>query len=74
MGIAFEEARAAVRLARRADLTDEAIAGRIIELAKAGERNADLWCEAALNAAAGKVSPNPPRAAASTPTRSGSSS
>src|SRR5262249_10270478 len=37
MGVAFETARAAVN--RRADLTDEMIAKKIIELAKAGERN-----------------------------------
>jgi hypothetical protein len=47
MGIAFEMARSAVT--RRAGLTDEIIAGRIIELAKTGERNADVLCEAALN-------------------------
>jgi hypothetical protein len=47
MGIAFEMARSAVT--RRASLTDEIIAGRIIELAKTGERNADVLCEAALN-------------------------
>ena len=46
MGVAFEMARAAV--IRRADLTDEAIARTIIELAKAGERNPDLLCERAL--------------------------
>jgi hypothetical protein len=47
MGVAFEIARSAV--IRRADLTDEAIARTIIELAKAGERNVDVLCEAALN-------------------------
>ena len=50
MGVAFEMARAAV--IRRADLTDEAIARTIIELAKAGERNVDVLCEAVLNAPA----------------------
>jgi hypothetical protein len=34
-------------LAGRTDLTDEAIAGRIIELAKPGERNPNVLCEAA---------------------------
>jgi hypothetical protein len=49
---------AAVRYAGRTDLTDEAIAARIIELAKAGERDPNVLCEAALNA--GPVSvPNP---------------
>ena len=59
VGIAFETARAAVN--RPADLTDEMIAGTIIELAKAGERNVDALCEAALNGPTGAVSaPNPP--------------
>jgi hypothetical protein len=50
VGIAFEMARAAVT--RRADLTEEIIARTIIELAKVGERNVDVLCEAALNAPA----------------------
>jgi hypothetical protein len=50
MGVAFEIAHAAVRNSGRADLTDEAIAARIIELAKAGERDPNVLCEAALNA------------------------
>jgi hypothetical protein len=59
LGIAFETARAAVN--RSADLTDEMIARTIIELAKAGERNVDALCKAALNAPTGAVSvPNPP--------------
>ena len=58
VGVAFEAARAAVN--RPADLTDEMIAKKIIELAKAGERNVDVLCEAALNAPTGAVSaPNP---------------
>jgi hypothetical protein len=51
MGIAFETARAAVN--RRADLSDEMIARTIIELARAGERNVEVLCEAALNVPAG---------------------
>jgi hypothetical protein len=59
VGIAFEAARAAVN--RPLDLTDEMIARTIIELAKAGERNVDALCEAALSAPTGAVSaPNPP--------------
>ncbi len=53
IGIAFEMTRAAIRLAGRTDLTDEAIAQKIIELAETGERNADVLCEAALKASAG---------------------
>jgi len=59
MGVAFETVRAAVK--RPGDLTDEMIARTIIQLAKAGERNVEVLCEAALNAPAGAVSaPNPP--------------
>jgi hypothetical protein len=48
LGLAFEMARVALRLADRGDLTNEIIAKRIIELAKAGERNPDLLCEGVL--------------------------
>jgi len=59
MGVAFETARAAVN--RPADLTDEIIAKKIIELANAGERNVDVFCEAALNVPTGAISaPSPP--------------
>jgi hypothetical protein len=59
VGIAFEIARAA--MTRPADLTEEIIAARIIERAKAGECNVDVLCEAALNVSAQPVSaPNPP--------------
>jgi hypothetical protein len=47
MGIAFEMARAALRIADREEL-NEVMANRIIELAKAGERDADDLCEGAL--------------------------
>jgi hypothetical protein len=49
MGVAFEMARAALRIANRDDLTNEVIAQRVIELAKAGERDPDALCEGALN-------------------------
>jgi hypothetical protein len=66
LGVAFEMARAAIKCPR--DLSDEIIARRIIELAKAGERNVEVLCEAALNAAAGAGSaPNPPPLPASPP-------
>ena len=55
VGVAFETARAAVN--RPADLSDEMIARTIIERAKAGERNVEVLCEAALNVPAGAVSP-----------------
>jgi hypothetical protein len=64
MGVAFETARQYVKLAGRTDLTDEVIAKRIIELAEAGERNADVLCEAALYAgpASAPNTPSPPDA------------
>ena len=46
MGVAFEMTRVALGFADRGDLAK--IAKRIIELAKAGERNPDLLCEEAL--------------------------
>ena len=49
MGIAFEMARVALRLADRGDLANAIIAQRIIELAKAGERNPDLLCDGVLS-------------------------
>jgi hypothetical protein len=49
MAIAFEIVRAAVRAAPRPDLTDEMIAETIIKLAKNGERNVNVLCEAALS-------------------------
>ena len=59
VGVAFETARAALN--RPAELSDEMIARTIIERAKAGERNVEVLCEAALNVPAGAVSaPNPP--------------
>jgi hypothetical protein len=73
VGIAFETARAAIK--RPADLSDEMIARTIIELAKAGERNIEVLCEAALNVTAGAVSaPNPPPLPASPPAPPDSSS
>jgi len=48
IGIAFEMARAALRLGNQGDLVNEAIARRIIELAKTGELNPDLLCDSVL--------------------------
>lgn len=48
VGVAFEMARVALGLAGRTDRTHEIVAKRIIELAKAGERNPDLLCEGVL--------------------------
>jgi hypothetical protein len=41
-------ARIALGLAERPVITNELIAKRIIELAKAGERNPDILCEGVL--------------------------
>jgi hypothetical protein len=48
LGVAFEMARVALRLADRDDPAVAILAKRIIALAKEGERNPDLLCEAAL--------------------------
>jgi hypothetical protein len=48
MGVAFEQARVALELVGRGDLASGTIAKRIIDLAKAGEQNPDLLCEAVL--------------------------
>ena len=48
MGLAFEMTRLALGLADRGDLANEVVAKRIIELAKTGELNPDLLCEAVL--------------------------
>ena len=49
MGLAFEMTRLALGLADRGDIAnDELIAKRIIELAKAGELNPDVLCDAAV--------------------------
>ena len=48
MGVAFEMACVALRLADRGDRANEMLARRIIELAKAGERNPDVLCEGVL--------------------------
>ena len=73
VGVAFETAHAAVN--RPAELTDEMIAQKIIELAKAGERNVEGLCEAALNVPTGAVSaPNPSPLPASPPAPPDSSS
>ena len=49
IGVAFEMARAAVRLTH-SDAFDAIIAKRIIELAKTGELDPNVLCEAALKA------------------------
>jgi hypothetical protein len=48
MGVAFEIARVALGLVDRDPISEEIVAKQIIELAKAGERNPDLLCEAVL--------------------------
>jgi hypothetical protein len=48
MGVAFEMARAALRLEDRGDPIVAKVADKIIALAKGGELNPDLLCERAL--------------------------
>ena len=48
MGLAFEMALIALRLADRGDLANQVIANKIIELAKAGERDPERLCDGVL--------------------------
>jgi hypothetical protein len=48
MGVAFEMVCVALRLAGRGDIAKAVVAEKIIELAKAGERDANTLCEHSL--------------------------
>jgi hypothetical protein len=48
MGIAFEMALVAFRLADRGDLANQVLANKIMELAKAGERDPERLCDGVL--------------------------
>jgi hypothetical protein len=48
MGVAFELARLALGVRDRGDGVDQTVAQSIVELAEAGERDADRLCEYAL--------------------------
>ena len=48
MGLAFEMALVALRLADRGDLANEIVASKIIALAKAGERDPERLCESVM--------------------------
>jgi hypothetical protein len=48
VGVAFEAARAALRISDMTDPLLPLVAKKIIELAKAGERDPDLLCERSL--------------------------
>ena len=68
MGIAFE--MAVVVLEHTDDIvnpTRDAVAKKIIELAKAGERDPERLCDAALKALRPLTRPNPPPPPASPP-------
>jgi hypothetical protein len=49
LGVAFAQVCIALRIGERDDHVKQAIANKIIELAKTGERNPDVLCEGALN-------------------------
>jgi hypothetical protein len=49
LGVAFEMTCVALRAEGSDDFVKQAIANKIINLAKAGERNPDILCEQALN-------------------------
>ena len=48
LGVAFEQVCIGLRTGDCADDLKQAIANKIIELAKSGERNPDILCERAL--------------------------
>ena len=48
MGLAYEMALVALRLADRGDLANEVLAHKIMDLAKAGERDPERLCEAMM--------------------------
>jgi hypothetical protein len=48
MGLAFEMALVALRLADRGDLANEVVAHKVIALAKAGERDPARLCDGVL--------------------------
>ena len=48
MGLAFEMALGALRLADRGDPANEVLAHKIIELAQAGERDPERLCDGVL--------------------------
>jgi hypothetical protein len=48
MGLAFEMALVALRLADRGDLANEVLARKIMDLAKAGERDPERLCDGVL--------------------------
>jgi hypothetical protein len=50
MGIAFECARSALHVLPSDELLNEAVAARIIELARTGERDPDKLCDFAIAA------------------------
>jgi hypothetical protein len=49
LGVAFAQVAIALRIGDCDEDVKQAIANKIIELAKTGERNPDLLCESALN-------------------------
>jgi hypothetical protein len=57
MGLAFEMARVALGLSYRDESAKEIVAKRIIELAKAGERNPNALCDGILNEFRGRLTP-----------------
>ena len=48
MGLAFEMALVALKLADRGDLANEILAQKIVELAEAGERDPERLCDGVL--------------------------
>jgi hypothetical protein len=49
MGLAYERTLISLRLVDRGDIANNVVAQKLIELAKAGERDPERLCEAVLN-------------------------
>ena len=64
LGVAFELVGVALRIGDSGGDVKQAIATKIIELAKAGERNPDILCEQALNDISGPPKRSPSQLAA----------
>jgi hypothetical protein len=63
MGLAFELAFVALRLADRGDLANAVLADKIVDLAKTGERDPERLCDGVLmTAAAQGIGPTRPSA------------
>lgn len=68
MGLAYEMARVALQLSDRGDLANEVLARKIIDLAKAGERDPERLCDGVIKEF--RAAPPVPTTQASAPSSS----